>query len=300
MAAIEGDTQLATQHALKAMELEPRSADAHGAMGEVYEAQGRGKDAIAAYQQAIDVAPDDWRWPMSMGVAEFRQGDIEGAIAQFQRGVDLAPDNAMAFYDLSIAHRQTGHLEQARKDLERSLELDPTARKFAALGSLLLFEGKFDKAAEMETKAIGLNPSGYEAWEDLGAAYSWSGTNHDKAVQSYRKAIELAEAEHAKQPKDPVLLADLADDYAAVGNSTRSQILARQALALAPDSPAVNYTTGEAYEALGRREAAIPLIAKALANGYNAYEFEHNPELAGVRGDAKFATMLDQLKKKKN
>lgn len=137
--------------------------------------------------------------------------------------------NAMAFYDLSIAHRQSGKLEQARNDLDRSISLDPTAPKYAALGSLLLFEGQFDKAAQMEQKAIELNPNSYQAYEDLAAAYSWSGTNHDKAVQAYRKAIELEEADHANK-QEPERIASLADDYAAVGDASKGLALARMAL----------------------------------------------------------------------
>jgi tetratricopeptide (TPR) repeat protein len=298
IAALERDTDQATVLVKKALSLEPNSAEAHGAQGEVFEAQGRDKDAIAAYQQAKTLAPDDWRWPMSLGVAEYRQGDLNEAISELQRAIDLAPENAMAFFDLSIAHRQSGQLEQARKDLDRSISLDPTASKYAALGSLLLFEGQFDKAAAMERKAIELNPDNYQAYEDLGAAYSWSGTNRDKAVQAYRKAIELEEADHAKR-QDPGQVATLADDYAAVGDASRSLALARQALALDPNDPTVNYKTGEAFELSGQREAAIPLIAKAVANGYNAYEFEHSPELAALRSDPKFIAALSALKERK-
>jgi tetratricopeptide (TPR) repeat protein len=299
IAAAQGDTQLATQYVNEALTLDPRSAEAHGPLGEVYEAQGRAKDAIAAYQMAIDLAPDDWRWPMTMGVAKFKQGHLGEAITQLQRGAELAPDNAMAFYDLSIAHRQSGNLAQARADLEHSLALDPSARKYAALGSLLLFEGKFDEAVEMEKKALRMNPNSYEAETDLAAAYSWSGKHHDDARAAYQKAIEMEEAEHAKRPQDPVLAALLADDYAAIGDSSKSMIMARQALALAPDNPIVQYRTGEAFETLGQRQAAIPLIAKALANGYNTYEFERSPELAGLRNDPRFTALLKSLKQKK-
>ena len=298
LAALEGQTQIAIQQVEKALKLEPRSAEAHGARGEVYERQGRGKEALAEYQQAVDLAPDDWRWPMSMGVAEYQQGHIAEAIAQFQRAAELAPDNAMAFYDLSIADRQSGDLEEARKDLQHALDLDPTAQKYTALGSLFLLEGKYDQAAEMEQKAIALDPGNYAAYEDLGVAYSWSGKHHDEAIQAYRKAIELEEAEHAKQ-RDPVLVAELAGEYAAVGDVGKSLVLARQALALDPNDPTVSYKTGEAFEALGQREKAIPLIAKAVADGYRVYEFEHNPELASLRNDPKFAAMLNELKQKK-
>lgn len=297
IAAMEGQTQLATQEVQKSLQLEPSSAEAHAALGEVYNAQGRGKDAIAEFQQAVDLAPDDWRWPMSLGVAEFRQGNIEGAISQFRRAAGLAPDNAMAFYDLSIAHRQSGQLEQARTDLEHSIKLEPTAGKFAALGSQLLLEGRFKEAIEMEQKAVALNPGDHVFYEDLGAAYAWSGSHRDQAMQAFRKAIDLMEADRAKSPRDPLLLAALSNLYATVGESARSLVLARQALALSPGDPIVAYQTGEALETLGHRQTAIPLIAKAVANGYNAYEFERNPGLASLRADPKFKAMLNELKK---
>lgn len=298
IAALERDTDQATQQVKKALGFEPRSAEAHSAQGEVFEAQGRDKEAIAEYQQAINLAPEDWRWPMSLGVAQYRQGNQKEALSQFERAAALEPDNAMSFYDLSIMHRQSGQLEQASKELDRSISLDPTDRKYAALGSILLFQGQYDKAAEMERKAIALNPNSYQAYEDLGAAYSWSGTNRDKAVQAYRKAIELEEADHANK-QEPGRIASLADDYAAVGDANKSLTLARQALALKADDPTVEYKTGEAFEQIGQRAAAIPLIASAVAKGYDTYEFEHSPELAGLRADPKFIAALNGLKEKK-
>ena len=299
IATIEGQTQLATQDLKIAADKEPRSPEVHGARGELYEAQGRSQEALDEYRQATTLDPDDWRWPMSLGVAEFRRGNIEEAIRQWKVGAEKAPDNAMAYYDLSIAHRQMGQLEDASKEMQRAIDLDPTARKYAALGSLLLLEGKYDEAAEMEQKAIGLDPKSYDAYGDLAAAYLWSGKHHEEAVTAYRKTIELAEIERAQRPHDPTLLADLADDYGDIGEAAKSKTLARQALALAPDDPLVNYKTGEAFETLGQRSEAIPLIGKALANGYNSYEFDHNPRLATLRSDPNFVRKLNELKAKK-
>ena len=94
-------------------------------------------------------------------------------------------------------------------------------------------------------------------------------------------------------------MAKLADDYAAVGDKNKSLVLARQALALDANDPTVNYKAGEAFELSGQREAAIPLIAKAVATGYDAYEFEHSPELAALRSDPKFVAALAALKERK-
>lgn len=298
IAAMERDTDQATVQVKKALGFEPNSAEAHDAQGEVYEAQGLREKAIAEYQQASSLAPDDWRWPMSLGVAEFKKGNRQEAIVQFQHAVELDSNNPAAYYDLSIAHRQSGQLEQARKDLDQAIKLDPTAKNYAALGSLLLFQGQFEQAAEMERKAIELDPNNYMVYEDLGAAYSWSGSNHDKAVQAYRKAIDLEEADHTKK-QQAWRVAKLADDYAAVGDKNKSLVLARQALALDANDPTVNYKAGEAFELSGQRDAAIPLIAKAVATGYDAYEFAQSPELAALRSDPKFIAALAELKEGK-
>jgi serine/threonine-protein kinase len=129
--------------------------------------------------------------------------------------------------------------------------------------------------------------------------YRWSGSKPERAAEAFRKAIELKEAAHAKGRTDPVFLATLAEDYADIGDSEKSVVLARQALALDPANPTVQYRAGEAYEALGQRDKAIPLIALAVAHGYRVYEFERNPELAALRADPNFTARLNEEKSKK-
>ena len=123
----------------------------------------------------------------------------------------------------------------------------------------------------------------------------WGG-EHDKSIQAYRKAIELAEAERTKSPDDTNLLVQLGDYYASSGQAGPSEVLLRKALALSPDDPNIEYRAGETYEILGQRAKAIPLIARALAQGYHAVEFQRSPELKSLRADPAFQTALNQAK----
>jgi len=265
----------------------------------VYEAQGKGAEAIAECKKAMDLSPEDWRWPVSMGVAEFGQGNVSESINELQKGIALADDNAVAYYDLSIAHMQSNRIDDARKDLEQSIKLDPTDRKYAALGSILLYQGKYDQSAEMEKQATRLNPGNYEAWSNLGAAYKWGGNKAALAREAFGRAIALEEAEHTHGNNDPLFLVALAEDYADTGNSAKSLVLVAQALALDPMNPTIEYKGGVTYEALGQREKAIPLIATALAHGYREYEFVQSPELAALRADPAFIARLNAEKEKK-
>ena len=83
-----------------------------------------------------------------------------------------------------------------------------------------------------------------------------------------------------------------------VVRAAQSMMLIRQAVALAPENPSVQYRAGDAYETLGRRDDAIPLIVAALGQGYSANEFQRNPLLAALRGDPAFAAARAKGKKK--
>ena len=116
-------------------------------------------------------------------------------------------------------------------------------------------------------------------------------------MQAYHKAIELAEAERIRSPDDASLLVQLGDYYAIqrAGGCQRGRCFEKH-LALAPDDPNIEYRAGETYEILGQRAKAIPLIARALAQGYHSAEFQRSPELKSLRADPSFQTALSQAK----
>jgi serine/threonine protein kinase len=291
IAAREGHTDLAMQYAEKARAIDPKSAEVFGAFADVYDAQQRKSDAIDALVQATEVAPEDWRWPIRLGIEEFLAGNLNEAVVQLQNTVNLVPDNATAYYDLGIANMRLDNLEEA-------INIEPDADTYAELGSLLLYEGKTPEAATMVQKAIALNPNDYNAWGDLATVYEWSRTDPARKTEAFRKAIALGEAERAKEPRRAPLLASLATYYASSGDALHALTLIKQAIAIAPDNPDVAYRAGTAYETLGRRSDAIPLIAYALVKGYNSAEFKYSPELSALRKDPAFTLALNVAKAK--
>jgi tetratricopeptide (TPR) repeat protein len=112
-------------------------------------------------------------------------------------------------------------------------------------------------------------------------------------METYRKAIELAEGSRKETPGDAQLLATLGGYYAISGQSENSLKLLRQAVVLAPDNPQVLFVAGDGYEILHRRSDAILLIARSLALGYNADQLQRSPELASLRADSRFKEALN-------
>jgi Flp pilus assembly protein TadD len=223
---------------------------------------------------------------------EIGTGNLKDAIAQFHRGTELAPDNAVAYYDLGFADARSDRTEEARTAFEKALSIEPTADTYNELGNVLLLEGRFDPAAAMYEKSIALDSNNYSAWGNLAVASRWSHDKDGKAAAAYAQAIKLAEQAHQKNREDPMLLLALADYYASTGKSAEARTLLRQAQALAPGDPPVEYEAGETYETLGERAQAIGLITKAVGSGYDAYELGHNPDLAALRADPAFAGAL--------
>ncbi|WP_263373019.1 serine/threonine-protein kinase [Granulicella aggregans] len=294
--AITGHSDLAINDANAALEHDPHSAEAHAALGEVYQSLGKGKEAIEEISQSVALDPDNSMWPLRLGHYYMGAGNLATAAEQWQSSVQLDPQNTLALYDLGLVDIQLDKLEDARKNFQTVLSLQPDAYSYRALGSVFQLQGNYADAAEMDKKAIELNPSDYQAWGSLGSVYRWSGDKREESMETYRKAIELAEVQRRKSPDDSDLLADLADYYASVGNTGMSLPLARKALILAPDDPDISYIAGYSYEMAGERGKAVQLISKAVARGIHKNEFLRSPEFAKLRSDPSFLTELNKAR----
>ena len=154
-----------------------------------------------------------------------------------------------------------------------------------------------DAVATVQT-AVTLGQNDYRVWGDLGQSY-FLANDHDKATAAYKKAIEAGEAARSKEPKNATLLVLLAYDNAMIGNTLRSLVLLRQALALGGDDVDVSYQAGATYEMLNQREQAMALIAKAIGRGMHVAEFERDPLLAGLRKDPRWESVLAAAKEQK-
>ncbi len=295
ISAMTGNTALATQQMQKALKLDPNSPEAWGAQAEVYNAQGRTDDAIASAQGAMDRDPDSWRWPVLLGVY-LRPKQPEKAADLFRKAVELAPDNSTALLDLGLTSMQLNRLDDAKASIERAVKVEPNFANVSALAELDAVQGRLADSAKMYRRAADLNPTNYRAWGNLASAYLELSNEHQNALEAYRKAVQLAETARKQTPRDTLLLANLGDYYAFLGNRDQSTALLRQAVALDPDNPDVLFIAGDAYEILGQRDSAIRLISQAIGHGLQDDQLNRSPELASLRVDARFQEAVRQQK----
>jgi Flp pilus assembly protein TadD len=101
----------------------PRSGVAANNLAWIYAENGRLDDAVRLATIARDELrrrpePED-----TLGWALLKKGSTQEAIAAFERAVDQAPDNPTYLYHLGLAYAKANHAAGARKALNKALAL---------------------------------------------------------------------------------------------------------------------------------------------------------------------------------
>ncbi|MBI4483651.1 MAG: tetratricopeptide repeat protein [Acidobacteria bacterium] len=82
--------------------------------------------AIEAYLRAVQLDPrfaDAWN---NLGTIYYKSGDLKRAEQCYRKAIACDPDHREAHYNLGNITDESGRLDQAMKFLERALEIDPT------------------------------------------------------------------------------------------------------------------------------------------------------------------------------
>ncbi|HXX17134.1 MAG TPA: tetratricopeptide repeat protein, partial [Candidatus Eremiobacteraceae bacterium] len=205
----QGKSGLGMQELEQARQLDPKNADVRAALGEAYRQQGRMTDAKTELQTAMDLAPENWRWPYLLGALQIDSGDFVSAETSLRTALEKTPDNARILYDLGLVYRKLDRLEEARSVFEQALKLDARIDTVMALGTVLTLQGRYDDALEMYKRAVEMSPGDWEAWENLGEARRWTGSDPGEAARDLTKAIELAQQQMKATPDDSFLVSSV-------------------------------------------------------------------------------------------
>jgi Tfp pilus assembly protein PilF len=147
----------------------------------------------------------------------------------------------------------------------------------------------------MYENALEINDHDYSVWGNLASAYYYSSGESENAQATYRRAIRMAEEQRRVNPRDPEVLAALADYYSVVGERDRALSMIEQALSMAPENADVLSSAGLVYEKLGDRETGIQWITKALESGYPLSEIERLPELQDLAADPRYKRAVSKF-----
>jgi tetratricopeptide (TPR) repeat protein len=118
------------------------------------------KEALAAYERAIELDPRDATLYYLKGTALGRLGEKELALAAYERATELDPAYAAAYFEQGKLCRRLGWNRKALAALEQALRLDPENAYIPyQTGGVLNTVKRYIEALAMYERVIALDPT---------------------------------------------------------------------------------------------------------------------------------------------
>ncbi|MGQ0760939.1 MAG: TPR end-of-group domain-containing protein [Acidobacteriota bacterium] len=149
--------------------------------------------ARAAALKALEI--DDRSAESHVALAHFKNQsdrDWSGAEKDYQRAIELNPGYADAYRLYAILLMEARREDEAFANIKRALEIDPTSVIYnATFGVLYYFARRYDQAIEQLQKTIDMEPSHWMAHYWLAQVYAQKGM-HNEALFEAQKARDLS------------------------------------------------------------------------------------------------------------
>jgi tetratricopeptide (TPR) repeat protein len=238
--------------------------------------------AIAEFERALTLRPDDVPALVWLGALHMDRGDAERADALFTRAVAVQPASVAARSGLGRAALARGDAGRAREQLEAALKVDPTAATVryalamayrqlgeAAAAEQQLRQWQAGQTSPADTLRDGQIPPADPLMEEIGGlldtaiAFEVRGTRAmDRqdlagAAAWFRKGLEAA-------PGDPALHQNLGSALFLAGDRDGAEAEFHQALRLAPGYARAHFSLAVINEARGQDDLAIAGFAAAV------------------------------------
>ena len=143
----------------KAIEIDPRLAEAHYHMGNILSKTGRYDETIEAQKRAIQINPVFSDAHYNLAQTYVRMGRFNEAINEYEEAVRLKPYDAKVRTNLGYLYMEMNRDNEAMVEYHLALNHDPHyAGAYYNIGCLYFKHGKVDKAVENWAKAVKLDP----------------------------------------------------------------------------------------------------------------------------------------------
>jgi serine/threonine-protein kinase len=178
-------------------ELQPDTAWGYQLLGATLQNAGRLDEALDSYEQALAVTPTAGTWS-NIATIHYQAGRSEAAVAAFQRAVDLRPNDPVLRRNLGDALQRTGATRKARAEYEhaltlteRALEINPADARTTAVHALLEAKlGRVAAALQSAARAVEAAPRDPETHYRQGVVLTLAGRRRE-AIASLRRATDL-------------------------------------------------------------------------------------------------------------
>jgi len=227
----KGDVDDAIAHYQQTLQMAPEAADADYNLGNAFLEKGEIDAALTHYQRAVSVIPKDPDIQVGLGNALWQKGKAQEAIDHYRKALELRPYYFSAHYNLSAVLLRKGEIDEAILHCRAALTIRPDlAAVHTNLAVALLAKGEIAEGIKQLEKTLERSPRSVPALNNLAWIFA---TYSDPAFRNGTKALELAqEANEFSGRSNPVILRTLAAAHANAGQFSKAVEVGELALSL--------------------------------------------------------------------
>lgn len=116
------------------------------------------RDAIAAFDKAIDENPDNYKVYSAKGITLCFQGNYKQGMDMINKTLEMKPDYFAAFYDMAMAYKLQKNYDKSLVWFEKNIKADPeNVWSYYGISTIYADRGEFNNSLVYLKKAIELD-----------------------------------------------------------------------------------------------------------------------------------------------
>jgi eukaryotic-like serine/threonine-protein kinase len=214
--------------------------------------------------------------------------DWQGANKECQRAVELNPNSADAHDNYASELADIGQWDKMAVEIRRSEELDPLSfRIYSDAAQWYWLARQDDRAVDQFRKAIELEPDYFLAHTWLGVVYAHMG-RLPEAVAETQKGAQLSDS--------PLARAVMGYAYALAGRSSEARKVADELAAKRGQNYLCPYEIGTIYVGLGQKDEAFRWLERAYdERSYCIPALKFDTRLDPIRSDPRLEDLIRRV-----
>ena len=215
--------------------------------------------------------------------------DLPASEKEFRRAIELDPNYTTAHHWYSHCLLLLGRNEESLAESRRALELEPLQLVVGIhLGWHYFYARQYDQAIEQFQKTLELDPAFPQARRYAAWAYLQKGM-HTEAIAALRAALDSRE-------QDPEIQGELGHALAVAGRRAEARAMLESLGRLAAARYVSPYSVALIHAGLGDRDQAFAWLDKAYSerSDYMPY-LALEPMLDSLRSDRRFTALVERV-----